>query len=261
VTGSGQSALEVARVRLCNPWLAMPAMTALSLALVLWLNPEINRQLFSALNNQARGSFAPFWLFATLAGDTAVVLALLTAMHWRRPLAITAVPLTLFIVTLLVHIPKPLVDAPRPLAVLGADAIAVLGPTLTTQSFPSGHAATAFAGAALVTFAGASALSATFALIAATLIAVSRCVVGAHWPVDVAVGAALGWLGAWISTYGSERVGLITGRWLHRVGLVIVGLCWLGIVSQRIVLLKESGSKIKVLSASVAFHGIDASCS
>ena len=238
MTESGQGALEVARVRLRNPWLAFPALIALGLALTLWLNPEINRQLFSALNNQARGSFAPFWLFATLAGDTAVVLALLTAMHWRRPLAITAVPLTLLIVTLLVHIPKPLVDAPRPLAVLGADALAVLGPALTTQSFPSGHAATAFAGAALVTFAGASALSATFALIAATLIAISRCVVGAHWPVDVAVGAAIGWLGAWVSVLWSERAGLITARSLHRTGLVLVALCWLGIVSQRIVLLK-----------------------
>jgi hypothetical protein len=49
--------------------------------------------------------------------------------------------------------------------------------------------------------------------------------------------------------YWSERAGPITARWLHRVGLVIVALCWLGIVSQRIVLLKESGSKIKVLSA------------
>lgn len=258
---SGQGPLEVARVRLRNPWLILPALIALSLALTVWLNPEINRQLFASLNNLARGPSAPFWLFATLAGDTTVVLALLTAMHWRRPLAIRSVPLTLLIVTLLVHIPKPLVSAPRPLAVLGADAVAVLGPALTTQSFPSGHAATAFAGAALVTFSGASVLSATLALLAATLIAVSRCVVGAHWPIDVAMGAAFGWLGAWTSIYWSERAAPITASWLHRVGLVIVALCWLGIVSQRIVLLKESGSRIKVLSASVAFHGIDASCS
>lgn len=246
---AARGALEVARVRLRNPWLTMPALVALSLALALWLNPEINRQLFEGANSLARGFTAPFWLFATLAGDTTVVLALLTAMYWRRPLAIRSVPLTLVIVSLLVHIPKPLVSAPRPLAVLGADAVAVLGPALTTQSFPSGHAATAFAGAALVAFAGASALSATLALLAATLIAVSRCVVGAHWPIDVTIGAAFGWFGAWISVYWSERAGPITARWLHRVGLVIVALCWLGIVSQRIVLLKESGSKIKVLSA------------
>jgi len=249
VNDAARGALEVARVRLRNPWLTMPALVTLSLALAFWLSPETNRQLFASLNNLARGPSAPFWLFATLAGDTTVVLALLTAMYWRRPLAIRSVPLTLVIVSLLVHIPKPLVSAPRPLAVLGADAVAVLGPALTTQSFPSGHAATAFAGAALVAFAGASALSATLALLAATLIAVSRCVVGAHWPIDVTIGAAFGWFGAWISVYWSERAGPITARWLHRVGLVIVALCWLGIVSQRIVLLKESGSKIKVLSA------------
>ena len=234
----GQDALAVARTRLRNPWLAWPALVALSLALALWLSPETNRQLFAGLNSLAHGSTATFWLFATLAGDTTVVLALLTAMHWRRPLAVRAVPLTVLIVALLVHIPKPLINAPRPLAVLGADTVAVLGPALTTQSFPSGHAATAFAGAALVTFAGASALSGTLALLAATLVAVSRCVVGAHWPIDAAMGASIGWLGAWISIYGSERAGVITARWLHRMGLVIVAVCWLGIVSQRIVLLK-----------------------
>ena len=260
MTESGQGALEVARVRLRNPWLAFPALIALGLALTLWLNPEINRRLFACLNDLARGSSAPFWLFATLAGDTTVVLALLTAMHWRRPLAIRAVPLTLVVVALLVHIPKPLISAPRPLAVLGVDTVAVLGPALTTQSFPSGHAATAFAGAALVTFAGASTLSATLALIAAILIAASRCVVGAHWPIDVAMGAAFGWLGAWVSVYWSERAGMVTSRWLHRAGLVLVALCWLGIASQRIVLLKETGSRIKALSAGVAAPGIDVSC-
>ena len=111
MTESGQGALEVARIRLRDPWLAFPALIALGLALTLWLNPEINRRLFAGLNDLARGSSAPFWLFATLAGDTTVVLALLTAMHWRRPLAIRSVPLTLLIVTLRVHIPKPLVMA------------------------------------------------------------------------------------------------------------------------------------------------------
>lgn len=58
--------------------------------------------------------------FATLAGDTSVVLALLSALHWRRPLAVSAVPATLLVVALLVHIPKPLISAPRPWPSLGA---------------------------------------------------------------------------------------------------------------------------------------------
>ena len=230
--------LTVATARLRNPWLALPAAIALALALALWLSPETNRWLFGSLNSLARGPSAPFWLFATLAGDTSVVLALLAALHWRRPLAVSAVPATLLVVALLVHIPKPLISAPRPLAVLGSEIVTVLGPALTTQSFPSGHAASAFAGAALVAFAGASVASSALALVAATLIAASRCVVGAHWPLDVAMGAALGWVGAWIAIAWTRQVGETSARWLHRFGLVIVGLCWLGIVTQRIVLLK-----------------------
>ena len=231
-------ALTVATARLRNPWLALPAAIALALALALWLSPETNRSLFGGLNSLARSPLAPFWLFATLAGDTSVVLALLTALHWRRPLAVSAVPATLLVVAVLVHIPKPLISAPRPLAVLGSDIVTVLGPALTTQSFPSGHAATAFAGAALVIFAGASVGSSALALVAATLIAASRCVVGAHWPLDVAMGAALGWVGAWAAVIWTRQVGETSARWLHRLGLVIAALCWLGIVTQRIVLLK-----------------------
>jgi membrane-associated phospholipid phosphatase len=222
-----------------SPWVViLPAVTALLLALGLWLEPDLNQAGFAALNALARGPAGAFWLFATLAGDTAVVLALLSALHWRRPLAIRAVPATLLIVTLLTHIPKPLVAAPRPVAVLGLDLVTVLGPVLTSQSFPSGHAAAAFAGAALVCLAGASVLSSTLALIAACLIALSRCVVGAHWPLDIAMGAALGWLGAWLGVVATERLGPRAAPWLHGLGLVIVALGWLGVVTQRIVLLR-----------------------
>jgi undecaprenyl-diphosphatase len=57
-------------------------------------------------------------------------------------------------------------------------------------SFPSGHAATAFAAAWVL---GARFPRARWPLLGvATLIALSRVVVGAHWPSDVLVGAAVG---------------------------------------------------------------------
>ncbi|TMA84340.1 MAG: phosphatase PAP2 family protein, partial [Deltaproteobacteria bacterium] len=57
-------------------------------------------------------------------------------------------------------------------------------------SFPSGHAAAAFAVA--VALAGQGAGLGPLALVLATAIGISRIYLGAHYPLDVAVGALLG---------------------------------------------------------------------
>ena len=60
----------------------------------------------------------------------------------------------------------------------------------TTSSFPSGHAATSFASAYVLTRLAPRFAPAFYAL--AVLIALSRVYVGVHYPVDVTVGAVLG---------------------------------------------------------------------
>jgi membrane-associated phospholipid phosphatase len=103
------------------------------------------------------------WLFvAVLAADVAADLLSLGLRDWigrRRP-------------PLVYPEPKPLVGVPH------------------SGSFPSGHAATAFACAALL--AWASPRLAVPALLLAAAIAWSRVYVGVHWPLDVLGGAALG---------------------------------------------------------------------
>ena len=90
---------------------------------------------------------------------------------------------------------KPWLDIARPPAVLG-DAVHVIGPTHTTRSFPSGHATTAFFVAGLLALGLASRLAFAAALLVALAAAVSRSVVGVHWPLDVLGGAFGGWLAA-----------------------------------------------------------------
>ena len=68
--------------------------------------------------------------------------------------------------------PKPLVHTPH------------------DHSFPSGHAATSFAAATVLTFAFPRLAPALFVLAGA--VAFSRVYVGVHYPLDVLGGAALG---------------------------------------------------------------------
>jgi undecaprenyl-diphosphatase len=76
---------------------------------------------------------------------------------------------------------RPPVDYPRPKALV---------PVPHDASFPSGHAATSFAAATVLTFAFPRLGPALFLLAAA--VAFSRVYVGVHYPLDILGGAALG---------------------------------------------------------------------
>jgi undecaprenyl-diphosphatase len=126
-------------------------------------------------------------VFAALsrAGTAALIwvaLAFALALLARRPLVLTTVPVC-FLADLLAYGIKLAVDRPRP----GLDPLVRLP---TDPSFPSGHAATSFAGATMLS-AFAPRYRVVFLLLAAG-IAFSRVYVGVHWPFDVLAGAALG---------------------------------------------------------------------
>lgn len=174
-------------------WLP-PALLALALAAV--LVGQLNRPVLLALNHFGAATAPALWANVTALGDSVVAVALLLPLWRRRPELIWAAALVIVIAAALVHIPKPLINEARPPAVLG-DALEVIGRAYRNRSFPSGHAATAFALAGLIALGGGWRAAYWPSLLLAALVAVSRCVVGVHWPVDVLSGAIIGWCSAW----------------------------------------------------------------
>jgi undecaprenyl-diphosphatase len=137
------------------------------------------------------------WALTTIGRGGAVwlVLAAGTALlDRRRAMAAWQVGLALLLaVTLSDGVLKPLVHRARPAVDLEASHL--VGRPPTSSSFPSGHATTAAAGAAMLASVWPPARAAFWLL--AIGIAVSRLYLGLHYPSDVAAGFLLGLLVAW----------------------------------------------------------------
>ena len=124
------------------------------------------------------GSYGAIWL----------LLAVGVAVAMRRPWVVALVASAVVAANLTATGLKAAVGRERPEHSL--DGIDVLTPTPHDASFPSGHAATSFAAALVLTVAVPRLATVFFGLAAA--IAYSRLYVGVHYPLDVLGGAVLG---------------------------------------------------------------------
>ena len=167
----------------------------------------LNRSLFLVINHAGSGGLRDsLAAWGTVAGDHLyfpVWAALALALSMKRPnlLAPRAV-LGFFVAYLIDWLPvvalKHALDFPRPPLALGLQAVHVVGRPEYYHSFPSGHAAFAFAAAASLLPGAHWALRAL--LVAFALwVAWARIAVGAHFPADVLGGALIGWFSAWLS--------------------------------------------------------------
>lgn len=158
--------------------------------------PAVQRPVFSTINRFAEHTswlHTPARLYAE---DGVALFAVLLLVGWwvarRRGPAVMAAALWAPIGTLLaVGINQPIVHAiaePRPYTVL-PHALSLVAHS-TDPSFPSDHAT--MAGAVAAGLLLVDRRLGLLASLAAVLIAAARVYVGAHWPLDVVAGLALG---------------------------------------------------------------------
>jgi membrane-associated phospholipid phosphatase len=163
-----------------------------------------NETVFRWLNAIGPQTSDLLWANITVLGDTVVALAVCLPLWRRRPDLVWALAVGAVLATAWVHVLKPIFDAPRPPAILG-DAVHIVGPAYKTHSFPSGHATTIFAVAALIALGLRSPAIALLALGVAAAAAASRSVVGVHWPIDVLAGVFGGWLSGALGVILAQR--------------------------------------------------------
>ncbi|MBI1397602.1 MAG: phosphatase PAP2 family protein [Betaproteobacteria bacterium] len=209
-------------------WL-LPLVAAVAASLV-YLSGE-NRPLFLLINGWSHAAGPAPWPFITVLGDTAVALALMTPIVQRRPDFAWALAVAAVVATLFVHGLKPLFDVPRPPGVLAPSAITVIGPRHTAHSFPSGHTTTAFVGAGLICLYLERPAGRLAVIAVATIVGLSRCVVGVHWPLDVLAGAAGGWTSAVVGWMTAMRWHAIRSRTTHVLMVIVCGGCGVALLA------------------------------
>lgn len=205
-------------------WVGLPAM--LLLVAVLLHPGEPDARLFRVINAATTRVPDALWAGLTNLGQTGILFALLSPLLLLRPRwvmsAICAIPFGAFYS----YGAKALFDAPRPGGVLEAGQFHLVGHLLTSHSFPSGHAITAFAAAAAILAARerrAPWWPVPLVLLLAGLVGLSRIAVGAHWPLDILAGAAGGWLSGLCGCWWSARHPALwqDRRWRHGLGVVL----------------------------------------
>ncbi|MDH5570679.1 MAG: phosphatase PAP2 family protein [Gammaproteobacteria bacterium] len=150
--------------------------------------------------NKALSVTPEFWLNITALGDIVVLLSILSLFIIKNMRIWAALFGSIPLAFVLTHANKMLFQMPRPAAIIDAGQFEVAGSVLRGYtSLPSGHTITVFT--AMTVILGIFLLEkktrnpilwSIFLVLFASLVAISRVAVGAHWPVDVLTGAVLG---------------------------------------------------------------------
>lgn len=165
---------------------------------------------------------ALMWEYITFSGDKWPILAMGLALSLRYPRFTLAMLFAGVIGILMTQGLKLYFHTARPPATLAHDSFRLIGSALTANSTPSGHTATAFLAAGLVTHLCQSRVAQICALLLAALIGYSRIAVGVHWPVDVLTGASAGLFCSWLGVSLANRLQAWFTPWLFIIIVLLL---------------------------------------
>jgi len=187
-----------------HPWIwALPVAFFFAMAVIFF--SDSNLDLFFVINTFSQHTGDLFWALLTIFSDGLVSFVILLPWIRKRPQIIWAVLLATILSTLFSQVLKRMVNAARPPQVLSPEAFHLIGPDWGQYSFPSGHASMIFILAGAFSLITKKVWLRCVLIFGASLIALSRVVVGVHWPLDVLAGAAIGWIAVWLSLSLSPR--------------------------------------------------------
>ncbi|AMJ76586.1 phosphatase PAP2 family protein [Alteromonas stellipolaris] len=164
-----------------------------------------------------------FWHNVTYLGDALVLIPLLSFICLFNKRAWAAMFGAIPLACILSHAGKNFFAIPRPAAILDLEQFTIIGSTLTAHSsFPSGHTITIFTTLSAIWFVTVNVdnkrdyskfILTTLLCLVASITAISRVAVGAHWPADLIFGAVLGIVAGFSGEYLTRRY----SGWWHWV--------------------------------------------
>ncbi len=217
-------------------WLMAPMMLLFitNTIILLSIEPQSMRELyyasqiewFKSLNHGLNQLPNYVWSNVTQLGEAMVLLPLVFLCTLSNRKAWQAIIYTTPAAGLLSVTLKRLTSMPRPAAIIDHSEMTIIGKTLIGQtSLPSGHTITVFAASIAVLMSlypsmkkKQDKLVLSVMLMLTVLISLSRVAVGAHWPLDLLVGAACGWTAGYSGVYlynKSSRLVLESNVWNH----------------------------------------------
>lgn len=151
-----------------------------------------NKTLFFLINSISNYTGGKIWQWLTILGDGFLTAIILLLFINRKPEIVWSFFLATIIYMVILHSLKRGLDIKRPPGILPLEDFVLIGPKYKHQAFPSGHTTTIFALTQVIALHYRSRALKYILLLIAILVAISRIVVGLHWPLDICGGAVLG---------------------------------------------------------------------